>query len=200
MDSKLPALSASGEQIWAELMQGNERFRTGTPQPRDLVSERQAVAHTRRPNAVVLACADSRVPPEIIFDQRLGELFVVRVAGNVADKQAIGSIEFAAEYLGAQLLLVIGHQECAAVTAARSTDKPASANLKAIIAAIRNGLPVSHDRSDPDGLREAVIANARDVARDILDRSELLRGRVQRGGLGIVTAYYHLDTGEVERT
>lgn len=199
MDSKLPALSASGEQIWAELMQGNERFRTGTPQPRDLVAERRAVAHTRRPNAVVLACADSRVPPEIIFDQRLGDLFAVRVAGNVADKQAIGSIEFAAEYLGAQLLVVIGHQYCAAVTAARSTDKPASANLKAIIAAIRNALPVSHDRSDPDGLREAVIANARHVARDILDRSELLLARVQSGEFAIVTAYYNLDSGEVER-
>jgi len=198
MDSKLPALSASAEQIWAELLQGNQRFRTAKPQSRNLVREREAVAQGQQPKAIVLACSDSRVAPEIIFDQALGSLFVVRVAGNVADKQAIGSIEYAAEHFGPALLVIIGHQNCGGVMAACSSDKATSANLKAIIAAIRTALPASV-ASGPDGLREAVIANARYVAHQVLDRSDILHTRAQRGELGVVSAYYRLDSGEIER-
>ena len=186
------------EQIWADLMQGNQRFRTGAPQSRDLVRERESVSQSQHPKAMVLACSDSRVAPEVIFDQRLGDLFVVRTAGNVADKQAIGSLEYAAENLGPTLLVVIGHQNCGGVKAACAGGKAPSANLKAILTAIRGALPAS-STTDADGLREAVIANARYVARQLQDRSDILRSHVQRGELGVIVAYYRLDTGEVER-
>ncbi|MBV9608439.1 MAG: carbonic anhydrase, partial [Acidobacteria bacterium] len=143
----------AAEQIWTELMQGNQRFRTGAPQSRDLVGERQAVAQSQQPKALVLACSDSRVAPEIIFDQRLGDLFVVRIAGNVVDKHAIGSLEFAAENFGTRLLAVIGHQSCGGVAAACLGGKAPSANLKAIITAIRNALSLSYSGGDGDRLR-----------------------------------------------
>jgi carbonic anhydrase len=192
--------SPNAEQIWSDLMAGNERFRTGQPRPRELRGEREAVAQSQHPKAVVLACSDSRVSPEIIFDQRLGDLFVIRIAGNVADKPAIGSLEFAAEELGASLLVVIGHQHCAAVKAACSSAKAGSPNLKAIINTIRaSGASPSLDPVGEAGWCEAVRENARYVARSVLDRSDLLRERARRGELAVVTAYYHLDSGAVER-
>jgi carbonic anhydrase len=199
MQSAVPTLSTSAEQVWADLMQGNGRFRTGKPQARDLIREREAVAGSQHPKAIVLACADSRVAPEIIFDQRLGDLFVVRTAGNVADKQAIGSLEYAAEHLGPTIFVVMGHQNCGGVTAACASGKAPSANLKAIISAIRNALPLSHSASDGQNLREAVVANVHYVARQVLERSEILHTRVHGGQLGIISAYYHLDSGQVER-
>ncbi len=190
-------VTPAAEQIWADLMRGNERFRTGAPQSRDLVHDRQAVAQAQHPKTVVLACADSRVAPEIIFDQGLGDLFVVRIAGTVADKQAIGSLEFAAQELRVPLLVVIGHQNCAGVSAACAGGKVGSPNLKAIVAAIRAALPLTL----PDGgpLPEAVKANVRYVAGAVLDRSEILHSLVRRGELAVITAYYHMDSGEVER-
>lgn len=186
-------------QIWRELMAGNERFRAGHPQPRDLVGERESAAQVRNPKAMILACSDSRVAPEIIFDQRLGDLFVVRVAGNVADKVAIGSLELAADLLGVSLLVVIGHQHCKAVEAACSSNKAASPNIKAVIKAVRlSGASAGLDGAE-DALCDAEKQNARAVAQALLDRSDLLRDRVRSGDLAIVTAYYHLDTGAVER-
>ncbi|MBZ5566696.1 MAG: carbonic anhydrase [Acidobacteriia bacterium] len=188
------------QQIWSDLMVGNERFRTGQPRPRDLRREREAVAQSQRPKALVLACSDSRVSPEIIFDQCLGDLFVVRIAGNVIDKLALGSLEFGAEELGVSLLVVIGHQSCGGVKAACSSDKAGSPNLKAIVKAIRaSGAWPSVDPVGDASWCEAVKENARYVARSVLDRSDLLRDRAQRGDLAVVTAYYRLDTGVVER-
>ncbi len=190
----------TAEEIWKDLVAGNERFRTGQPQPRDLVGERKAAAAARHPKAMILACCDSRATPEIIFDQRLGDLFVVRVAGNVADKVTIGSLEFAAELLDVSLLIVIGHQHCKAVEAACSSDKAGSPHMKAIIKAVRNsGASAGLDGGGEDALGDAEKQNARAVAQAVLDRSDLLRDRVRRGDLVIVTAYYHLDTGAVER-
>lgn len=189
----------TAEEIWSDLMAGNERFRTGRPQPRDLVREREAVAQSQHPKAMVLACSDSRVAPEIIFDQRLGELFVVRVAGNVVDKLAIGSLEYGADHLGASLLIVIGHQHCGGVKAACSSEKSASPNLKSIIKAVRmSGASAGLGAAD-EAMCEAERQNARYVAHALLDRSDDLRDRVQRGELTVVTAYYHLDCGAVER-
>ncbi|MBZ5628300.1 MAG: carbonic anhydrase [Acidobacteriia bacterium] len=188
------------QRIWSDLMVGNERFHTGQPLPRDLRRERETVAQSQHPKALVLACSDSRVAPEIIFDQCLGDLFVVRVAGNVADKLAIGSLEFGAGELGVSLLVVIGHQYCRGVQAACSSEKAGSPNLKAIIKAIRasGASPIVGTAGDGSWC-EAVKENARYVARSVLDRSDLLRDRAQRGELAVVTAYYHLDTGVVER-
>jgi carbonic anhydrase len=189
----------TAETIWSELMAGNERFRTGRPQARDLVREREAVAQAQHPRAMVLTCCDSRVAPEIIFDQRLGELFVVRLAGDVADKMAIGSLEIGAEHLHASLLIVMGHQHCGGVQAACSMKRGESANLKAIIKAVRTSGASAGLRATDDELCGAEKQNARYIAHAVLDRSDHLRDRVRRGELAIVTAYYHLDTGTVDR-
>ncbi len=188
------------EQIWADLMAGNERFRTGRPQPRDLVRERQAVAEVQHPKAMALACADSRVAPEIIFDQGLGDLFVVRCGGTVADKLALGSLEFAAMELGVSLLIVIGHQHCGGVKVACSSAKSESPNVKAIIKQVRSsGAFVADDGVGGQAFREAEKTNVRHVARTLLDRSDIIHDFVQRGELTIAAAYYNLDSGIVER-
>jgi carbonic anhydrase len=180
-------------------MAGNERFRTGRPQPRDLVREREAVAPAQHPRAMVLTCCDSRVSPEIIFDQKLGELFVVRLAGDVADKMAIGSLEIGAEHLHASLLVVMGHQHCGGVQAACSMKRGDSANLKAIIKAVRtSGASAGLSASD-DEMCGAEKQNARYISHSLLDKSAHLRDCVRRGALAVVTAYYHIDSGAVER-
>jgi carbonic anhydrase len=186
--------------VWGELVEGNRRFVAGTPQARDLVRERQAAATARHPRAMVLACSDSRVAPDIIFDQRLGDLFVVRVAGNTADAVAIGSIEYAAEHLGASLLVVLGHQECAAVRIACSGEKLPSPHLKAVIKAVRYSFPADQPAAtSAEELRRAEKQNVRYVARTLPERSELLHRRVAEGHLCVVPAHYMLDSGVVER-
>ncbi|MGZ4836618.1 MAG: carbonic anhydrase [Terriglobales bacterium] len=190
----------TAEDIWAELLEGNRRFVAGAPQQRDLVRERQLVAESQKPKAVVLTCFDSRVVPETIFDQRLGDLLVVRVAGHVADKVAIGSLELAVEYLGVPLLLVIGHQHCAAVKTAHTSQKVNSSNLKAIIKAVRSSSGFAgFEAGDEQAMRAAEMQNARHVASSVVDCSNILRERVERGALSIIAAYYRLDSGVVER-
>ena len=107
------AYARNPERVWADLIEGNRRFIENRPQPRDFTAERATVATRQTPKAVVLACADSRVAPEIVFDQTLGDLFVVRGAGNTADACDLCSIEFAVKELGVPLLVVIGHTHCA---------------------------------------------------------------------------------------
>jgi carbonic anhydrase len=184
------------EEIWKDLLAGNERFRTGQPQPRDHVREREAVVEDPRPKAVVLACADSRVSPEIIFDQKLGDLFVVRVAGNTADALGIGSIEFAAEQFGCTVLVVMGHQYCGAVKAACSGTKVTSPNLKAVVKPIRHTLAASSNPTP--NLRDVEKLTVAITVQEIMDRSEILFRLVKAGKLGVVSAYYHLDSGGVE--
>src|SRR5208282_1726013 len=100
----------SAEQIWAKLERGNKRFISGNAHPHDYVEQRRALAKGQQPEVAVLSCSDSRVPPEILFDQGLGDLFVVRTAGNSADPIGIGSLEYAVEHLGSTVIVVLGHQ------------------------------------------------------------------------------------------
>src|SRR5205814_6637151 len=116
----------------AELKAGNARFVRGESQLRDLPQARQALAAGQHPAAIILCCSDSRVPPELVFDQTLGRLFVVRAAGNVVDPALLGSIEYAVEHLGARLLVVLGHSSCGAVDAALKGGS-ASPNLRALV-------------------------------------------------------------------
>lgn len=113
----------SAEAVWADLMEGNERFVSGKTNTVQVVRLRQSLAKGQSPKVVVLACSDSRVAPEILFDKSLGELFVVRSAGNIADAIGVGSIEYAVEHLGSSVLVVLGHEGCGAVSAACSGDK-----------------------------------------------------------------------------
>jgi carbonic anhydrase len=188
----------SADEIWAELMFGNKRFVAGTPKARNLVRLRTDLAKGQHPRAVVLACSDSRVSPEVIFDQSLGDLFVVRSAGNIADAIGIGSIEYAAEHLGSSVLVVLGHTKCGAVTAACSKEKMPSPNLQAMVDKINPAVSRVGPGANQDALIEAAIQeNVHESARDILSKSAVLRHFIAEGKLAVFEVEYDLNSGEV---
>lgn len=177
------------------LMQGNQRFVHNRRQyPDQSQSRRQEVAQAQHPFATILSCADSRAPAEIIFDQGIGDIFDVRLAGNIATPEAIGSIEYAVVLLGSPLLMVLGHERCGAVTAAvkhEALPGQIGSFVQAILPALDNakGLP-----GDP--VDNAVVANVQ-YQIDQLQRSPLLAERLQSGKLKIVGGRYDLDQGTV---
>jgi len=185
---------AAAAEALQELMAGNRRFAAGCPEhPRQSPEVRQALVEAQAPLAAVLTCADSRVPPELIFDRGLGELFVVRVAGNIADAAVIASLEYAAEHLGVPLVVVMGHTRCGAVTAAAQARAAgeASGHLSELIAAIRPA--VEQSRGQP-GDR---IDNA--ARRHVTRVVELLRSAGPAlGRLQVLGAFYDLRSGIVE--
>jgi carbonic anhydrase len=136
----------------------------------------------------------------LVFDQNLGDLFVVRAAGNIADAIELGSIEYAVEHLGSTLLVVLGHQKCGAVTAACSEEKMPTANLQAIVDQIEPAVAQARNYAKGDALLDAAIReNVHQSARDVLANSEVLRHAHEAGKLFVIEAYYQLDTGEVLR-
>jgi carbonic anhydrase len=196
--------SASADQIWAELMEGNQRFVAGKPKTRELIQRRASLVKGQQPRVVVLSCSDSRVAPELLFDQNLGDLFVVRSAGNIADAIGIGSIEYAVEHLGSSLLVVLGHTQCGAVKAACSGEKMPTSNLQAIVEKINPAVLEAEKSASgtPTGdtlVEAAVRNNVHESAKSLLLHSEVLRHSVAEGKLKIVEAEYQLETGKVIR-
>jgi carbonic anhydrase len=190
----------SADEVWANLVAGNKRFVSGKPQTRSLVSLRRKLASGQSPNVIILSCSDSRVGPELIFDQSLGDIFVVRTAGNVADPVALGSIEYAVDHIHSPLLVVLGHQKCGAVSAACSGEKMPSSNLDAIMAKINPAVTQAKTYAKGDDLLEsAVKENVQRSASDVLANSEIVRTAVKSGKLSVIEAEYQLDTGEVVR-
>jgi carbonic anhydrase len=179
------------------LMDGNKRFVEGHRMARaDEPAVRTSLAASQKPIAVVVCCADSRVGPELVFDQGLGDIFVVRTAGEVMDDAALGSIEYAVEHLGSPLILVVGHERCGAVSAAVAGGE-APGHVGALVKAIQPA--VAATRGQPgDALDNAVRANVRDVVRALRDSQPILAEFVHRGALTVKGARYDLDTGEVE--
>lgn len=178
-----------------KLMQGNQRFVQHQPQYPDQSKARLLeVAQSQHPFATVLSCADSRVPAEIIFDQGIGDIFDVRIAGNIATPEAIGSIEYAVVLLNTPLLMVLGHERCGAVTAAVKNEAlpgEIGSFVKAILPA------VDRVKGKPgDAVDNAVTANVR-YQIEQLQRSSLLTERLKSGQLKIVGGRYDLDTGTV---
>jgi carbonic anhydrase len=187
-----------GEQVLGHLMEGNRRFAAGMHLARPLATERAALVAGQRPGAIVLSCSDSRVPPELVFDQSLGDLFVVRTAGNVADAVALGSLEYAAEHLHARLLLVLGHERCGAVTAAAEDGEPESPNLKALVAAISPSVkPLKARAKGPELVHLGVEANVEASLAHVLASSAVLRGMVERKELTVKRGIYDLESGTV---
>ena len=194
-----PAMPTADE-VWNSLMAGNRRFVAGKPQERDLASLRHKLASGQSPKAIILSCSDSRVGPELIFDQSLGDLFVVRTAGNVADAVAIGSIEYAVDHLRSSLLVVLGHQKCGAVNAACSGEKMPSPNLDAIVEKISPAVNRAKSYAKSDDLIESAIKeNVHQSASDLLANSEIIRDAVKSGKLTVIEAEYELDAGQVVR-
>jgi carbonic anhydrase len=183
------------------LKAGNARFvkNPGSALPID-EARRQEQLNGQSPFAIVLSCADSRVPPEVIFNAGLGELFVIRTAGEVTDKAVLASIEYGAEHLKAPLLVVMGHETCGAVKAAVET-RPGSPsqgpNLDALIAAIRPSFDRMSSPADADHLREAILANVEQVVNDILVKSPVVKHLVVDGSLRVVGGYYEFSSGRV---
>jgi carbonic anhydrase len=167
---------------------------------------RNELTEGQEPFAIVLGCSDSRVPAEIVFDQGLGDLFVIRVAGNIVASSQVGSVEFAAERFGTRLVVVLGHSRCGAVLASlEELQQPTgqrSRNLRSIVDRIRpsvEALMATELRHDPDALvRQAVRANIRASANQLRHGSEILEELVRKTGLRIVGAEYSLETGVVD--
>jgi carbonic anhydrase len=188
----------SADQLWGELVAGNKRFASGTGHARDYPAQRQQLTQGQQPRVAVLSCSDSRVPPEIMFDQGLGDLFVVRVAGNSADPLAIGSLEYAVEHLGATVIVVLGHQSCGAVKAACSGDKMPTPNLEAVVNPIAPSC-TSVSRQKGDLVDLAVRDHVHQTAEALLAHSPVLKHAAAEGKLDIIEAYYSLDNGLVSR-
>jgi len=181
------------------LKAGNERYATSTVNPRHYRAERPKLTKGQRPYAIVLSCADSRVPPEIVFDESLGRLFVIRVAGNVAGPDEIASIEYAAEHVGTRFLLVLGHASCGGVGAATSPEDP-TPNLATLLKEIRPAVDAAKAKgADKEHLpAEAVKENVRLQLRNVTARSEVLMKMVAEGRFGTAGAVYNLASGKVE--
>jgi carbonic anhydrase len=188
----------SAEAIWADLMEGNQRFVSGKTKSVAVVPLRQSLAKGQQPKVTVLACSDSRVAPEILFDKNLGDLFVVRSAGNIADAIGVGSIEYAVEHLGSSVLVVLGHTKCGAVTAACSGGKMPTANLQAIVDKISPAVTQAKTHAQADGLVEAaILENVQQSAKDVVASSPVLQHFLHDGKLTVYEAVYKLDSGEV---
>ena len=179
-----------------KLMAGNQRFTQHHPEYPDQYEARlQEVAQAQHPFATVLSCADSRVPAELIFDQGIGDIFDVRIAGNIATAEALGSIEYAVALLGTPVLMVLGHERCGAVTAAVKNE-PLPGEIGSFVKAILPALDKAKGQPG-DAVDNAVVANVQ-YQIEQLKRSFLLAERIQSGRLKIVGGRYDLDTGIVE--
>jgi carbonic anhydrase len=188
----------SADPVWSILAAGNQRFAGGKPQVRDAVARRKELTATQTPHAAILSCSDSRVPPETVFDQGLGDLFVIRTAGESADPLSVGSLEYAVEHLGTREIVVMGHQHCGAVTAACAGGKAESANLLAVVSPITASCAKA-DKSKADPIDDPVKDHVHIVAMELLAKSEMLKHAVAEHKLTIVEAYYSLDTGVVTK-
>lgn len=187
----------SAEEALAKLKAGNKRYVNGESEhPHTDPNYRSSLTEGQHPFAVVLTCADSRVTPEIIFDQGLGDLFVIRVAGNVAKDKVIGSIEYAAKYLDSKLVVVMGHEKCGAVGAALSTDDPGG-HIGKILNKIKPAVYAAKTM-DGDLLTNSVKMNAKITAEELKESKPILLDLIDNSGLKILPAYYRLDNGEVE--
>ncbi|GAB1539703.1 carbonic anhydrase [Scytonema sp. NUACC21] len=184
------------QQALKRLLDGNKRFvNQKRKYPDQSLKRLQSLAKGQYPFASILGCADSRVPAEIIFDQGLGNLFVVRVAGNVASDMAIGSLEYATSVLGSQLIIVLGHRKCGAVLEALK-EKPAPGRIGLIVEGIRPG--VEKVRLSKGNVQEnAIAANIKYQGNKLQSKSVILARLIQQGKLQIVGACYDIDTGKV---
>ena len=187
----------SADAVLEELKLGNQHHVSKHYQhPHQSAARQRELAASQHPHATILSCADSRVTPEIVFDQGLGDLFDVRVAGNVAGDTEIASIEYAAEHLGVPVLVVLGHQRCGAVTAAAEAGE-AHGHLPTLIAAIRPAIEQARGMAG-DAIDNAVRINVENVVRQVTGSQPVLAELAASGRLRVVGAVYSLDTGKVE--
>lgn len=192
----------------ARLREGNRRYVAGAQDTGAFASaeSRRRLVDGQAPFAAILGCSDSRVPVELVFDQGPGDLFVVRVAGNVAAPSQIGSVEFATKVLGARLVVVLGHSRCGAVKATldalRASESIGSENLHSIVSRVQPAVEglLADDAGEGEAplLDQAVRANVRAAVEGLQRDSDIIRGLVHSEGLVLLGAEYALETGEVD--
>ena len=180
---------------------GNERFRSGKPRHRDLVSEAKATAKGQYPAAIVFGCIDSRAPAELVLDFGIGDIFAGRVAGNVADEDILGSMEFACKAAGAKVVLVMGHTACGAIKGA--IDDVKLGNLTALLAKIRPAVEATQYDGERSGKNEAFVdavarKNVSLTIAKIREKSAVLKELESGGSIKIVGSMYNLETGVVD--
>jgi carbonic anhydrase len=191
-----PAKNMTPDEALKLLMEGNKRFIDNKRQhPRQDIARLTEVSESQAPFAAILGCADSRVPSEIIFDQGLGDLFVCRVAGNVASSEEIGSLEFGTMILGAKLIMVLGHARCGAVQATIQGGR-FPGQIASVIDDIKVGVERAQRESGTNKLEMAIKANVKYQVEQ-LNQSALMGDLIDKGQLKIVAAYYDLSTGQV---
>lgn len=193
--------ATSPDQALQMLKDGNERFASGRSIHCDYLAQVKATAGGQAPFAAIVGCIDSRVPPEMVFDQQLGAIFAARIAGNFVNTDIIGSLEFATKLAGAKLIVVLGHTECGAVKGA--VDDAKMGNLTATLANIRpsvikiKGVEGPQTSKNKKLVQAVADQNAKDAAALLLQRSEVLRGLVAEGKLKVVSAMHDVGTGKI---
>ncbi len=200
--------SKAGADALERLREGNARFAASARDSEMFLSHtrREEVVERQEPFAIILGCSDSRVPAEIIFDQGLGDLFVIRVAGNIVAPSQVGSVEFAAERYHTPLVVVVGHSQCGAILATleemRRPAEKQSPNLRSIVdrvkPSIKSLVDLHGDKDSPELIQQAVRANIRASVDHLRHGSEVLEQLIQENGLMIVGAEYSLETGVVD--
>ena len=195
-----PPPTVSPKQLWDALMQGNKGFVAGKITYDELKEERTMFKETQLPPITVLGCSDSRVPPELVFNQSIGALFVVRGAGNIVDDFGLASVEFAIAQGYTKLIVVLGHENCGAVKASLGGADPSTPALRELATRIRSSfVGIPYDSRDAANVKKAVEANTRFSAAYLLAASTLIRDAKATERIDIVTAYYNLATGEVKK-
>ncbi len=186
--------SVGPDDALARLEAGNGRFTSSkVTKGKPVAARRAETAQSQHPFAIIVGCADSRTSPELIFDQNVGDLFVVRTAGNLVNEHALGSIEYAVEHLGARLVVVLGHERCGAVKAALGS-ATAPGNVGSLVRDIQPAVEATRDKSG-DALHLTVTEHASQVAARI--RAEAQLGELAKS-VRVVSGVYDLDTGKVE--
>jgi len=195
-----PETVASGNEAKQLLVDGNKRFVDAKQANIDLGNtQRAALLKGQKPFAAILSCSDSRVPPELVFDQGLGDLFIIRNAGNIIDAVSLGSIEYAVEHLHTPLLVVMGHQSCGAVTATVEGGE-APGSISAIVEKIAPAVERAKQAGDvpkEELIAKAIRENVKATLAEI-EKSPIIEHALANGKLTIIGAEYHLDSGEVE--
>lgn len=181
----------------SKLKEGNGRYTSGNLQhPGQTAERRTELANTQHPFAAILSCSDSRVPPEIVFDQGLGDLFIVRVAGNVINNEGLGSLEYTVDHLGTRLIVVLGHQSCGAVDAAKKTiaaKGKAPGHIQSLVTAIKPAV----EATAKGDLEATIKANVKNVVQALRSSTPILKAEVDSGKIQVIGGYYSLDTGAV---
>ena len=184
----------------AKLKAGNARF-VSSPQDALPISaaRRTELTKGQTPFATILSCADSRVPPEVVFHTSLGDLFVVRAAGNITDKAILASIEYSVEHLNVPLVVVMGHESCGAVKAAVDTPVGTSLgpNLDYLVKAIRPSVVATASKPESERMRAAILENVEESLNDMMSGSAILRDLGGKGQVTFIGAYYELGSGKV---